>query len=616
MQARSLNLKQILAAVTPKMLGTRLALTYSFLVLFVVVALGFSLTQTIRGFYLGWLKTELIEESAVAGDIVNELVANGASTAEIDQALRRLGDELNVRLTLIAPDGEVLADSQNVAQVMDNHWARPEVRDAVRTGIGSATRQSATEHVPFFYVATVIDPNKTVIRLSVPTSVVEHLIDDVEWQIGVAAFTAGILMAGAGLFVARRVTKALNELRKQAAAVAAGQLDVLVDPSPTQELGDLGRAFNTMTTTLRETVTQLEQTRTRLEATLADLSDGVVISDERGHVLLANDAAREMLGAGAVAQGTPFFEVGRDHELSELMERALASKNGRAESIVHHVRSGKTLQAAARGLDAAEERIGVLVLRDLTELRRLESVRRDFVANVSHELRTPLTSIRALVETLEAGAVNDPEVSGDFLHRIISEVERLTTLVDELLDLARLESGRMSLRLAREDAEDLVLQAASRLSPQTERAGLTISWDIASDVAAIRCDRERIGQVLLNLIHNAIKFTPSGGSIHLSVAQIGPDAEFRVEDTGIGVLPDDIPRLFERFYKTDRARRSVGTGLGLAIAKHIVMAHGGTIWAEHNRPTGTVFIFRLPVDGPDDSGSVPESEPRLAETVN
>ena len=181
MQARSLNLKQILAAVTPKMLGTRLALTYSFLVLFVVVALGFSLTQTIRGFYLGWLKTELIEESAVAGDIVNELVANGASTADIDQALRRLGDELNVRLTLIAPDGEVLADSQNVAQEMDNHWARPEVRDAVRTGIGSATRQSATEHVPFFYVATVIDPNKTVIRLSVPTSVVEHLIDDVEW---------------------------------------------------------------------------------------------------------------------------------------------------------------------------------------------------------------------------------------------------------------------------------------------------------------------------------------------------------------------------------------------------------------------------------------------------
>ena len=348
---------------------------------------------------------------------------------------------------------------------------------------------------------------------------------------------------------------------------------------------------------------------------MADLSDGVVISDERGHVLLANDAAREMLGAGSVAHGTPFFQIGRDHELSELLERALASQNGRAESIVHHVRSGKTLQAAARGLDTADERIGVLVLRDLTELRRLESVRRDFVANVSHELRTPLTSIRALVETLEAGAINDPEVSGDFLHRIVSEVERLTAMVDELLDLARLESGRMTLRLARESPEELVAQAASRLSPQTERAGLTFSWDIASDIPAIRCDRERIGQVLLNLIHNAIKFTPSGGSIHVSAKRMGSEVEFRVEDTGIGVFPDDIPRLFERFYKTDRARRSVGTGLGLAISKHIVMAHGGEIWAEHNRPSGTVFIFRLPIDGPDDAVMIEETEPPLVESA-
>jgi two-component system phosphate regulon sensor histidine kinase PhoR len=273
------------------------------------------------------------------------------------------------------------------------------------------------------------------------------------------------------------------------------------------------------------------------------------------------------------------------------------------------------LQAAARGLDAADERIGVLVLRDLTELRRLESVRRDFVANVSHELRTPLTSIRALVETLEAGAINDPKVSGDFLHRIVSEVERLTALVDELLDLARLESGRMSLQLARESPEDLVVQAASRLSTQMERAGLTISWDISGDVPAIKSDRERIGQVLLNLIHNAIKFTPSGGSIHVSAARIGSDVEFRVEDTGIGVLPDDIPRLFERFYKTDRARRSVGTGLGLAIAKHIVMAHGGTIWAEHNRPSGTAFIFRLPIDGPNDAMTYSESDAQFIDST-
>jgi two-component system phosphate regulon sensor histidine kinase PhoR len=275
-----------------------------------------------------------------------------------------------------------------------------------------------------------------------------------------------------------------------------------------------------------------------------------------------------------------------------------------AENDIQHSRSGKTIQAAARRLATHDERIGVIVLRDITELRRLEGVRRDFVANVSHELRTPLTSIRALVETLEAGAIHDPEVSTDFLGRIVSEVERLTLMVDDLLDLARLESANVTLHVERVEPAALIEHAVHRLAPHTERAGLTVRMEVDPATPPVLCDRERIDQVLLNLVHNAVKFTPSGGTIDIAAFPRGSSVEFQVRDTGIGVMPDEMPRLFERFYKTDRARRSVGTGLGLAIAKHIVQAHGGTIWAEPNSPTGTTFFFRLPIDGPQESGTV------------
>jgi two-component system, OmpR family, phosphate regulon sensor histidine kinase PhoR len=405
-------------------------------------------------------------------------------------------------------------------------------------------------------------------------------------------------MTGAGLFVARQIGTSLEAIRRQAAAVAAGQLDVSVEPAPTRELGDLGRAFNTMTETLKGTLTELERVRSRLEATLANLSDGVVITDHVGHVVMANEAALAMVGAPGDTLGMAFVEVARDHELAELVAGVLSGPNDAADQVIVHGKTGRTLQAAAQRLDAADQRIGVLVLRDMTELRRLEGMRRDFVANVSHELRTPLTSIRALVETLEAGALHDPEVSSDFLSRIIGEVDRLALLVDELLDLARLESGRVRLVLELTEPETVVTHALRRLAPQTERAGLTVELRVESGIPAIVADRARIEQVLLNLVHNAIKFTPSGGNIRVVLRRTGESVEIRVEDTGVGLSPEDLPRVFERFYKADRARRSQGTGLGLAIAKHIVQVHGGSIWAEANALAGAVFAFTLPVAGP------------------
>jgi two-component system phosphate regulon sensor histidine kinase PhoR len=230
-------------------------------------------------------------------------------------------------------------------------------------------------------------------------------------------------------------------------------------------------------------------------------------------------------------------------------------------------------------------------------------MRREFVANVSHELRTPLASIRAVVETLEAGAVDDPVVAGDFLRRIIGEVDHLVGLVDELLDLARLESGRAIVKPEASDPAALLTRAVERLRPQVARAGLELRIEVPSDLPPVRVDRGRIEQVLINLVHNAVKFTPEGGEIVVSAELVDGMLQVSVRDTGVGVTAEELPRIFERFYKSDPARRSPGSGLGLAIAKHIVQAHGGTIWAESTPDAGTTVSFTMPLARPRDIAS-------------
>ncbi len=588
-----------LSALVPRSLGTRLALTYTGLALLIMAGLGFSLAGTIRDFFVNHQRTELLQETLVASDVIAPLVNSGAGRQALEPAAERLSTALAARVTVIAADGSVLVDSDQDAATMENHRGRSEIAEALRSGTGSSFRTSTTMGAEYFFAARSIENGSFVVRLGVPLDAVDRLVLDIQDQVLAAALIAAVLMSGAGWFVARRIAEALNDMRGQAAAVAAGRLDATVEPARTQELGDLGRAFNSMTEQLRSTVTELERVRARLEATLVNLSDGVIITDERGHVVLANDSALAMLAVHGAVVGEPVVEVARDHELADMVDQVLATPDGADERLIRHGLSRLVLQAAARRLDAAGERIGVVVLHDVTELRRLEGVRRDFVANVSHELRTPLTSIRALVETLEAGALHDSEVSTEFLARIVSEVDRLAQIVDELLDLARLESGRIHLALEQVAPESLIRRAVQRMAPQTARAGLSVDFSVAPETPAVTADRARVDQVLLNLVHNAVKFTPRGGRITLQASPVDGAVEFRVRDTGIGVSPNELSRLFERFYKTDRARRSTGTGLGLAIAKHIVQAHGGSIWAEPNQGGGTVFAFQLPVDGPD-----------------
>jgi two-component system phosphate regulon sensor histidine kinase PhoR len=326
-------------------------------------------------------------------------------------------------------------------------------------------------------------------------------------------------------------------------------------------------------------------------------------------VLSLNAMAARMLETRVSdATGKPFMLAVRDADLHQLLQSSYESSSALAATI-DYARSGRVFDAVAQRVSSGNERLGILVIRDVTELRRLENVRREFVANVSHELRTPLASIRALVETLEAGAIDDPHVSRDFFGRVIGEVDRLTALVDELLDLARLESGRITLKLADMAPRTLVEGGADRLRAQIERARLTLSVEVAPDLPTVTVDRGRIEQVLLNLIHNAIKFTPPGGAITVRAEREADAVAISVIDTGSGISAAEMPRVFERFYKSDKARRSDGTGLGLAIAKHIVHAHGGTIWVESAPGSGSTFTFTLPVDETAEAREADRSRP-------
>ncbi|MBM4431956.1 MAG: PAS domain-containing sensor histidine kinase, partial [Chloroflexi bacterium] len=289
----------------------------------------------------------------------------------------------------------------------------------------------------------------------------------------------------------------------------------------------------------------------------------------------------------------PLAHVAPHHQIIELWQRC----RDRGEEVVEQVdldRRGRFVQAIATPLREGEEGACLLVIQDLTEVRRLETVRRDFVSNVSHELRTPLASLKALVDTLRDGALEDPPAAQRFLDRIETEVDALAQTVQELLELSRIESGQIPLRLKPTAVDELVQLPIERLQPQAQRAEVQVLVDLPGGLPLVLADAERMHQVVTNLLHNAIKFTAAGGTITVSAATIEKDVVISVRDTGVGIPKEELPRVFERFYKVDRARSGGGTGLGLSIAKHIVQAHGGRIWVESTQGQGSTFSFSVP----------------------
>jgi two-component system phosphate regulon sensor histidine kinase PhoR len=321
------------------------------------------------------------------------------------------------------------------------------------------------------------------------------------------------------------------------------------------------------------------------------MTDGVLIADANGRIQFANPAIERLFEAKDIL-GRTVVEVLRQHQLIEAWQRCQQTAEVQTESVELPGRR-QFLQLIA--IPDRETGGSLILVQDLTRVRRLETVRRDFISNVSHELRTPLASLKALTETLQEGALEDPSAARRFLKRIETEVDALTQMATELLELSRIESGQVPLEFKAVPAASLLLSVADRMHAQAERAGLVLRLAAPLDMTEVLVDPPRLEQVLVNLIHNAVKFSPPGGEVALSAQADGTFVRFSVRDSGAGIPADDLERIFERFYKADRARSGGGTGLGLSISRHLVEAHGGKIWAESMEGQGSTFYFTIPM---------------------
>lgn len=408
-----------------------------------------------------------------------------------------------------------------------------------------------------------------------------------------AVLTASALTIILALLVARRrAVRGIRMITGGARRLAAGELDLKAGEEFSPDVEELARAFNHMAESLRTMMSNLAAEKDKLAAVLASMSEGVVMVDPDGRVAVANPAAEYLLGT-PLPRGQRLIELERDHELHRLLKDCLTS--GRVHTGIVEMRQRRhNLAATATPMNSSEGSGALMVLHDISDLRRLEKTRREFVANVSHELRTPLTSIRAAVDTLVEGAISDPAAAPVFLRRIDSEVERMSRLVSDLLELSRLESGQVSPVLSPVHLDILAGEAVQRLSSKAGEKRLRVSVQVPSALLPVMADKDMVLQVLSNLLDNAIKFSPHGRTIAIFADQRQGKVAMTVTDEGPGIPAEHVPHIFERFYKVDSSRAQGGTGLGLAIARHIVLAHGGDISVSSEEGRGSSFTFLLP----------------------
>jgi two-component system phosphate regulon sensor histidine kinase PhoR len=572
----------------------RIGIVFAVLIIACIGGLGAYLSHLTRSDHLDTLRIQLTDQAWLVGDLSAPYFA-GNQTESLEALARRLGEQIGARITIINKDGVVLADSEEDPATLDNHANRPEVIDALSKGTGSSIRYSATLHYNMMYVAVTINSNGGVVgvaRVALPLTRIDKSLAHVNQIIIIGAVIAAVIAILLAFQILRITTGPVKKLTQLSKKMAHGELDQEIQITSRDEVGELARAFNQMAARLKEMVALITNERDRMATILSNIDDAIFMVDGDSKVTTMNQAAEKIFQTQTnKALGHTFIEVVRDHELNEVLQHCLST--GKQQTGAVETKPKKQfLSVIATPLSGDS---GCLVhIRDLTELRRLEMIRQDFISNISHELRTPIASVKALAETLNEGAIEDPSVAKDFLSRINVEADKLAQMVQELGELSSIESGEAPLQKRHINIADAIEHAADRLRAQSDRAGLNLDINILSALPEVIVDEARVEQVLVNLIHNAIKFTPSGGRISISAKAKDNDILVSVADTGVGIPADDLPRIFERFYKADKSRSGGGTGLGLAIAKHIVEAHGGRIWAESVEGKGSTFNFTLP----------------------
>jgi len=580
----------------------KLMLTYTFIALIVLLAAGIYVSRTLKGQYLSRIEGQLRCDADLAGAYVLEAMGKGPLTHDADSLVDEIGKRLNVRVTLMDLSGKVWGDSEldgdDLADLED-HGDRLEILEARDRGAGMNIRHSFTLDTDMMYLAKPIEKDGEklgFIRLALPLVQIDQALQGLRQSLGVAFLLGLILAVLISYATARRLTRPINTISRIAGKMADGDFSIKAAVRSNDEIGLLARTINQMSSQLDQTIGQITTERDRLQGVLGGMREGVMLTDRDGRIVMTNEAFQSIFSITTPVEGATPIEATRDARLHEAVDRGRKGGREVIDEIELYLPAHRILYVHVVPLGLPERLTGtVAVLYDVTQLKNLERVRKDFVANVSHELNTPLAAIRGYAETLQGKALEHQETARQFLQIIARHADRMTKLVSDLLALSKWESDGYRPTFAPVHLRSLVNNSLETFHDIIGKKGLNLQVDIP-EPCSVRADEKGLEQVFINLLDNAVKFTPEGGRIAISAAEEDAFMKIAVSDTGIGIPSNDISRIFERFYRVDkdRSRELGGTGLGLSIVKHIVQAHGGQVWEESQIGHGSTFYLTIP----------------------
>ncbi|HPQ70947.1 MAG TPA: ATP-binding protein [bacterium] len=576
--------------------------SYLLITVLALFAVSTFFASALRQFYLSHLEEVL---SARAG-LVGYLLTNNdlADATRVDATVDAAAKASRTRITVILRDGRVTGDSENDPTTMDNHADRPEVQAALGGKTGVANRYSYTLRQEMMYVAVPVRREAAivgVVRTAMPIPRIMATLQAKYVDIALGAIVAAIFAAIVSYIISRRINRVLQEIQQGARRFAEGDFSYRLTVSQSEEMGAVVESLNEMGNQLNERMQTITAQRNELEAILTNMVEGVLVLDAEFRIVRCNKAISALFGLHeADVIGGNIYETIRNADLLQFIKKLYAAKQPIEAEIVLHGEQDRFLQTHGTFIhDAATKKINyaIVVFNDISRLKKLENVRRDFVANVSHELKTPITSIRGFVETLVDGAIEDREKAREFLSIIYKQSNRLNAIIEDLLSLSRIEQDGERGSIAKENVALKPVLKSAMLICNNKAAAKEIDLRLVCDEdILVSINSPMLEQAIVNLIDNAVKYSDEGAPVDVGAMQDERETRVVVKDTGCGIPAEHLPRIFERFYRVDKARsrKLGGTGLGLAIVKHIVQAHGGWVTVESKVEAGSEFVIHLP----------------------
>lgn len=580
----------------------RLVFAVVLITLLVMSGLGWTIAKLYENYYLHNLTSRLEKEANLAAVIFEE---QGFTEENIYRLTADLSKSLDVRVTVISNNGTVLDDSHANIDSMENHYMRPEIEAIVSGEIGSSIRYSETLGEEMLYYAVPIGDNIGFVRLGLSTTTLTEMNKRV-WTILFASFSfAFFVIVFITVRVARQMVGPIEKVTAVANELAKGNYRARTSEDRNDEIGQLTRAMNMLAFQLDRMTKNYEAQQEQMATLIENMGSGLLLIDTRGDIVLVNQSCRDIFHFKTNEYvGLPYYNVVKEKEMVKFIQSVFMTEIKQRKQVQFseelHFKHFDLYGAPILNKKGKLTGI-VIVLHEITELKKLEQIRKDFVANVSHELKTPVTSIKGFAETLLDGAMEEPSLRSKFLQIIYKESKRLQYLVQDLLELSKIEHQYFTLDWQKTDITEIVQEVSELLGDKAKEKNIQLRSEVIGD-SIVEADRQRLKQIIINLVENAVTYTPSGGEIQMIVNGMEDDVQIKIKDSGVGINEKDVPRIFERFYRVDRARarQSGGTGLGLAIVKHLVEAHHGKIEVESKIGKGTVFTITLNRNRPEE----------------